>query len=90
MQGGRELHLKFCSESLKQNILDNYFETIKKKLSARGQNAVVIYGSGTFASCGPRKHVGVPTECMKRACKGHFLTRASNVEILHPQGAARR
>ena len=62
-------------ESLKPEIVDSYFEVIKKKVSAREQNAVVFYGEGTLELCGSSERTGVLTGFMKRACKHHFMTR---------------
>ena len=42
MQGNQEFHSKFRTERLKRNVVDNYFKTIKRKLTRPGQNAIVF------------------------------------------------
>jgi hypothetical protein len=77
MQGNQEFHSKFQTERLKRNVVDNYFKTIKRKLTRPGQNAIVFYRDGTFPSRGPGGREGVLTGSLKQACKRHFLSRSA-------------
>jgi hypothetical protein len=74
-QGDRELHLKFRTERGKTQVVDRFFQEIRKKCN---NNIVIMYGDGQFNASGPGEPGGVPTKSMKRACKRHFLTRSAN------------
>lgn len=89
MQGNQEFHSKFRTERLKRNVVDNYFKTIKRKLTRRGQNAIVFYRDGTFPSRGPGGREGVLTGSLKQACKRHFCHgRQTNIVFPDPASSA--